>query len=148
MTSGRGGEAGAAGYRQAAWTYFGYGLVYLAVAVYLQLEVFAVRGPALLWFGVGAVLTVGIPWVLFRPRSWFERWVLSRRDFARIIAALVFVRTLALVRIALEGPHPGRMPSFGSGAPTSRAGAWAMAVVALVTAVMLARAAWSRDQRP
>ena len=134
-------------YRLAAWTYFGYGLVYLAVAVYLQLAVFPVRGPLLVWFGAGALLTVGIPWLLVRPRPWFERWVLSRRDFARIIAALVFVRTLVIVRIAVEGPNPGRMPSFGSGVPTSRAGAWMMALVALVTAVMLTRAAWTREER-
>jgi hypothetical protein len=134
-------------YRQAAWTYFGYGLVYLAVAAYLQLAVFTVRGPLLLWFGAGAVLTVGVPWLLARPRPWFERWVLSRRDLVRLLALLVFVRTIAIVRIAVQGADPTRMPGFGAGVPTSTAGAWLMALIALATAVMLARAAWSREER-
>jgi len=134
-------------YRQAAWTYFGYGLVYLGVAVYLQLAVLSIRGPLLLWFGVGALLTVGVPWLLARPRPWFERWVLSRRDFTRIFAVLVFVRTIAIVRIAVQGADLTRMPGFGAGVPTSTAGAWLMALIAFATAVMLARAGWSPAER-
>ena len=95
----------------------------------------------------GAVLTVGVPWLLARPRPWFERWVLSRRDLVRLLALLVFVRTIAIVRIAVQGADPTRMPGFGAGVPTSTAGAWLMALIALATAVMLARAAWSPEAR-
>lgn len=129
-------------FRQAAWTYLGYGVVYWCTALYLQLTVFPVRGPLLFWFAVGALIAVGVPWLLFRCRAWFERWVLSRRDFARILAVLVAIRAVFVGRLALLGPESMRMPAFGGGIPPSPAGAWLMAVVAAVTAVMLARAAW------
>jgi len=146
----RGGGAGAAAsddrYRLAAWSYFVYGLVYEAVAIYIQLYVFPLRGSLLLWFGVGALLMVGIPWVLMRRRPWFEGWVVSRRDLARVLALLLFVRFLVLARIAVRGPDPGRMPSFGSGAPSSPLGAAVMASIAIATCVIVARAAWSREE--
>jgi hypothetical protein len=138
-------DAADARFRQAAWTYFGYGLVYLAVAVYLQLAVFGVAPRLLVWFVFGAVITVGVPWLLARRRAGFERWVLSRRDFARLLAVLVAVRAIVVALVAVHGPSPGRMPAFGGGVPTTAAGAWLMAAVAAVTAVMLVRAAWSRE---
>jgi hypothetical protein len=132
-------------FQQAAWTYLAYGIVYWVVALYLQLRVFTVRGPLLFWFVLGAVIALGVPWLLVRRRRWFERWILSRRDFARIVSALVAVRAVAVASIALRGPGRMRMPSFGSGVPTTEAGAWLMAIVAAVTSVMLARAAWQRE---
>jgi hypothetical protein len=133
-------------YRLAAWTYFTYGIVYEAVALYIQLYVFPLRGSLLVWFGVGALLIAGVPWLLARRRAWFERWVLSRRDFARILAVLLLVRFLVIARIALHGPEGSRMPSFGSALPSSPLGASVMALVALVTCVMVARAAWASEQ--
>jgi len=132
-------------FSQAAVTYLAYGFVYLGVALYLQLRVFAVHGRALAWFGIGAVLALGVPWLLVRRRRWFERWVLSRRDFARILTLLVVLRTLAVGWIAWRGPGP-RMALFGGGVPPSAAGAWVMAAIAGVTAAMLARAAWSPEE--
>jgi hypothetical protein len=35
-----------------------------------------------------------------------------------------------------------RMPGFGGGVPPSAAGAWLMAALAALTAIMLVRAAW------
>ncbi len=133
-------------FRQAAWTYFGYGLVYLAVAVYLQLAVFGVAPRLLVWFVFGALITVGVPWLLARRRPGFERWVLSRRDFARVLAVLVAIRTVTVATLAVRGPGTMRMPTFGGGVPPTAAGAWLMAAVAGVTAVMLARAAWSDEE--
>lgn len=133
-------------FRQAAWAYFGYGIVYLVVAVYLQLAVFGVAGRLLVWFLIGAALTVGVPWLLASRRAWFESWLLSRRDFARLLTALVAIRAITVLSIALRGPGLTRMPSFGAGVPTTRTGAWIMALVAAVTAVMLARAAWAKDE--
>lgn len=132
-------------FRQAAGTYFVYGVIYWVTALYLQLHVFRVRGSLLLWFAIGALIAVGVPWLLARRRAWFERWVLSRRDFARILAVLVAVRAVLVARIAIRGPESMPMPGVGGGVPTTAAGAWAMAVVALVTAVMLARAGWARE---
>ena len=133
-------------YEQAAWTYLGYGVVYWFTALYLQLTVFPVRGPLLVWFGAGALIAVGVPWLLYRPRRWFERWVLSRRDFARVLAVLVAIRAVYVARLALGGAPSMRMPSVGGGVPPNAAGAWVMALVALVTAVMLARAAWQTEE--
>jgi hypothetical protein len=129
-------------FRQAAWTYLGYGVVYWVTALWLQLTVFPVRGPLLVWFGAGALIAVGVPWLLWAPRAWFERWVLSRRDFARILAVLVALRAVFVGRLALLGPESMRMPGMGGGVPPNAAGAWLMAAIAAVTAVMLARAAW------
>jgi hypothetical protein len=132
-------------FRQAAGTYLAYGIVYWVVALYLQLRVFTVRGPLLVWFALGAAIALGVPWLLMRRRRWFERWILARRDFARIVAALVALRAIAVASIALHGPARMRMPSLGSGVPATEAGAWLMALVAAVTCLMLARAAWQRE---
>ena len=137
--------AGESRFRQAAWTYLGYGIVYWFTALYLQLAVFPVRSAPLFWFGAGALLAVGVPWLLYRPRRWFERWVLSRRDFTRILAVLVAIRAVYVARLALVGAESMRMPGFGGGVPPSPAGAWPVALVAAVTAAMLARAGWQGE---
>lgn len=131
-------------FRLAAGTYFVYGVIYWVTALYLQLRVFRVRGSPV-WFGVGALIAVGVPWLLLRRRAWFERWILSRRDFARILAVLVAIRAVLVARIAIRGPESMPMPGMGGGVPTTTAGAWLMALVAAVTAVMLARAAWAPE---
>ena len=132
-------------FRQAAWTYLGYGIVYWLTALYLELAVFPVRGRPLVWFGVGALIAVGVPPLLYRRRRWFERWVLSRRDCTRILAVLVAIRALYVARLALVGAESTRMPAFGGGVPPSPLGAWLMALVAALTATMLARAAWQGE---
>jgi hypothetical protein len=134
-------------FKQAAGTYLVYGVIYWVTALYLQLTVFPARGPLLLWFGLGALLAVGVPWLLWSRRPWFERWALSRRDLTRILAVLVALRALAVARIALGGAESMRMPTMGGGVPMNPAGAWVMALVALVTAAMLARAAWATEER-
>ena len=135
-------------FRRAAWTYLGYGVVYWVTALWLQLTMLPARGPLLFWFGAGALIAVGVPWLLYRPRAWFERWVLSRRDFARILAVLVAVRAVLVARLALAGPESMRMPSLGGGVPPNTSGAWLMATIAAATAVMLARAAWASERTP
>src|SRR5438034_836731 len=117
-------------FRQAAWTYLGYGIVYWLTALYLQLAVFPVRGRPLVWFGVGALIAVGVPPLLYRRRRWFERWVLSRRDCTRILAVLVAIRALYVARLALVGAESTRMPAFGGGVPPSALGAWRRAASA------------------
>ncbi len=135
-------DPGDARFRQAAWTYLVYGAIYWVTALYLQLHVFEVRGPLLVWFGIGALIALGVPWLLVRRRRWFERWILTRRDFARILTVLVAVRAVAVAWLALWGPGGMRMPSLGGGVPTNETGAWMMAFVAAATAMMLARAGW------
>jgi hypothetical protein len=133
-------------FRRAAVTYFVYGVVYWVVALYLQLRVFAVAPRLMIWFVAGAAIAVGVPWLLWRRRPWFERWILSRRDFARLVTALVTVRVLTICWLAWQGPEALRMPRFGGGIPPSRAAALLMALVAAIAAVALARAAWQRER--
>jgi len=140
--------SGETSFRQAAWAYLAYGVIYWLSALYLQLRVFEVRRAGLFWFALGALIALGVPWLLIRRRPWFERWVLSRRDFARLLAVLVFARAAAVGWFALDGPQSLRMPRMGGGVPPSPASAWAMAVVALAAGVMLARAGWAAGAGP
>ena len=135
-------------FRQAAVTYLAYGIVYWLVALYLELRVFAVAPRLLVWFVIGAAIAVGVPWLLWRRRAWFERWILCRRDFARILALLVALRAFVIAHLATQGSPSLRMPRFGGGIPRSPAGAWLMALIAAVAAVALARAAWAREPAP
>ncbi len=133
-------------FRQAAWTYLGYGLVYwLGGLVLLGAGV----GPAgmsrggLAWFIVGALFVVVFPWLLARDRRGFDRWLLSRRDFARILALLVALRAVEVARIAWA-PRV-EIVSVGGYAIPMRVGAGAFCLLTVATVVVLARAAWSRE---
>ena len=133
-------------FRQAAWTYGGYGVAYwLGGLVLLQAGLGPrgmTRGGAA-WFIVGALFVVVFPWLLARDHAWFDRWVLSRRDFARFLAILIAVRAVELARIASTS-RDAVVPLLGAGVPM-RLGAWASFALTVVTALMLARAAWSRE---
>ena len=133
-------------FRQAAWTYFGYGLVYwLGGLVLMRAGV----GPAGMgrggaaWLVFGALVVAVFPWLLARERRGFDRWVLSRRDFARILALLVALRAVEVARIAWAPRTP--VVSVGGYAVPMRVGAAAFLVITLAAALMLARAAWSRE---
>src|SRR5437867_12983271 len=142
---------GEAKFRQAAWTYVVYGLAYLVGGLYLTAAGFGPRGTeryglawsVIFWFVVGILFVVVFPWLLVRQRRWFERWVLSRRDFARLLAALVAARAIGVATVAWS-PRVPTVPVLGTAVPV-RVGAWAFACLTVVTAVMLARAAWSRE---
>jgi len=42
-----------------------------------------------------------------RERRWFDRWVLARRDFARLLTLLVALRAIEVARIAWAARPPG-----------------------------------------
>jgi hypothetical protein len=133
-------------YRQAAWTYVGYGLVYWLGGVLLATAGLGPRGMergGTAWFIVGALFVIVFPWLLLRERRWFDCWILSRRDFARVLALLVGVRAIEVARIAWA-PRAETVSVLGLDVSV-RAGAWAFGLLTVVTAVMLARAAWSRE---
>ena len=92
---------------------------------------------------VGALFVVAFPWLLHRERRWFDRWVLARRDFARVLTVLVAVRAFEVGRIA-RAPKADAVSVLGVAVPM-RAGAWAFFVLTVATAVLLARAGWSRE---
>jgi hypothetical protein len=133
-------------YRQAAWTYVVYGVVYWLGGLALARSGLGPRGMergGTAWFVVGALFVIVFPWLLVRERGWFHRWILSRRDFARILTLLVAIRALEVARIAWV-PRTETVSVLGLAVPM-RAGAWVFCLLTIVTAVMLARAAWSRE---
>jgi hypothetical protein len=133
-------------YRQAAWTYVAYGVVYWLGGLALATGGLGPRGMergGITWFVVGALFVVAFPWLLVKERPWFDRWVLSRRDFARVLTLLVAIRAVEVARIA-RIPRAETVSALGLDVPM-RAGAWVFCLLTVVTAAMLARAAWSRE---
>jgi hypothetical protein len=132
-------------YRQAAWTYVGYGIVYWLGGLALARSGLGPRGMehgGAAWFVVGALFVIVFPWLLVRERGWFDRWILSRRDFTRVLALLVSLRAIEMARIA-RMPRAELVSALGFAVPMAL-GAWVFCALTVVTAAMLARAAWSR----
>ena len=131
----------------AALAYLLYGIVYWIGGVYLALHGIGVRGSmgraGIWWIVIGTVLVVGIPYLLYRPREWFERWVLSRRDFARIVAVFMAIRAYKVGEVALRA-ETAAVPLPWSGMITFRVGAAVFFVVTVIALGFVARAAWSR----
>ena len=137
-------------FRRAARAYFIYGVIYWIGGFYLALHGVGVRGGGsvawrgLIWLLIGLILVVLIPFLLRRPRAWFERWILSRRDFARILSLLMAYRALEVARVALRGDG-GSVPAPWGGVVTFQAGAVVFFLVTVAALVMVAMAAWQRE---
>ena len=132
-------------FRQAAWTYASYGVVYWLGGLALAGAGLGPRGmerSRAAWFVVGALFAVGVPWLLHRERAWFARWVLCRRDLARILTLLVALRAVEMARL-VRAPRVEAVPVLGVEV-SMRAGAAAFGLLTLATAVVLGRAAWGR----
>ncbi|MBI2205363.1 MAG: hypothetical protein HYU41_16055 [Candidatus Rokubacteria bacterium] len=138
-------------FRTAARAYFVYGVVYWLGGVWLAFQGIGVRaGSAVAWRGViwiivGLVLVLLVPFLLRRRRPGFERWVLSRRDFARVVSVLMAFRAFEVARIALRPDGPS-VPAPWGGAVTFQAGAAVFFVVTVAALVFVARAAWTDDE--
>lgn len=133
-------------FRQAAITYLGYGVVYWLGGFVLAAGGLGPRGTergGVVWFLVGAAFIVVVPALLLRERGWFHRWVLARRDFARVLTALILYRAVEVARIA-RAPRAATVPVLGLELPLA-VGAWVFCLLTVATAVMVARAAWSRE---
>jgi hypothetical protein len=132
-------------FRDAAWAYLVYGVVYWLGGLALAGAGLGPRGMErgrIAWFVVGALFVVVFPWLLRRERRWFDRWILSRRDFARFLTVLVALRAVEVARIA-RAPRVETVEFLGLAVPM-QAGAWAFVLVTAATAVLLARAGWGR----
>jgi hypothetical protein len=136
-------------FRDAARAYLVYGIVYWVGGVWLAFHGVGVSadtaGRRLVWIALGLVFVVGIPYLLRRPRAWFERWVLSRRDFARILTLFMAVRAWVVLRVALRAETASVAAPWG-GEITFRAGAAVFFIVTIVAALFVAVAAWASDQ--
>jgi hypothetical protein len=138
-------------FRAAAGAYLLYGMVYWIGGVYLALHGVGARGDAatagLSWIVLGAVFVLLIPYLLGRPRAWFERWILSRRDFARILVVLMAFRAWKVGHVALR-PETATVAAPWDGVITFRLGATVFFVVTVVALAMIVRAAWRSEPRP
>jgi len=135
-------------FRTAARAYFAYGIVYLIGGGYLILHGVGVQRSSVItgieWLSVGVLLVVGIPYLLRRRRRWFEAWVLSRRDFARILTALMAFRAFKVFGVALR-PETAVVPAPWGGTLSFRVGAIVFFVVTVTALVFVARAAWGEE---
>jgi hypothetical protein len=143
-------------FRTAARTYFVYALFYELGGVYLVSQGVGVPAAAgargrliytLFWAVVGLVPLLGVPYLLRRPRAWFERWVLGRRDFARILTLFMAIRAWLVLRVALR-PETATVAAPWGGDITFRAGAAVFFLVTVVALLFVAVAAWTADQKP
>ena len=135
----------------ASRAYLAYGVVYWIGGAYLATQGVGVRGermmqPGVAWIVVGLALVVAIPYLLARPRAWFERWVLSRRDFARVLTAFMAVRAWHVLRVAIR-PESATIAAPWGGEITFRAGAIVFFIVTVAALTLIARAAWAEEAR-
>jgi len=141
-------------FRLAARAYLVYGVIYWLGGFYLALHGVGVRGdrirgdrmmqPGVAWIVVGLALVVAIPYLLARRRAWFERWILSRRDFARILVAFMAVRAWHVLKVALR-PETASVPAPWGGEITFRLGAIVFTIVTVAALLLIARAAWAEE---
>ncbi len=125
-------------FRQAAWAYLIYGVVYWLGGLYLATRGIAIGG-GIVWFVLGALFVVVFPWLIARgPRGWGYLW------FTRILTLLVAYRAYEVGRVALA-PKFRSVPLPGGGEVPMSVGAGIFFLITLATAAMLARAAWSRQ---
>lgn len=128
-------------FKRAAWAYFIYGILYWLGGLYLAVSGVGPRGGPF-WFVLGGIFVVLFPVILAREWSWFDRWILSRRDFCRILTLAVAIRAFGVGRVMIAPAIPS-VPLPGGGEIPMSVGAAIFFVITLVTAAMLARAAWA-----
>ncbi len=124
-------------FKQAAWTYFLYGVVYWLGGLYLATRGITV-GRGIFWFVLGALFIVVFPWLIARgARGSGYLW------FTRILTFLVAFRAFGVGRVMIAPTVPS-VPLPGGGEIPMRVGAGIFFLITLATMAMLARAAWSR----
>lgn len=136
-------------FREAARAYFLYGVVYWIGGAYLAWHGVGTRsggrmvGAGVAWLTLGLVFVLLIPYLLARPRGWFERWILSRRDFARILAILMAFRGWKVLEVALRR-ETATVPAPWGGEIAFATGAAVFFVVTVGALAFVVRAAWGR----
>jgi hypothetical protein len=136
-------------FRLAAHAYRIYGVIYWSGGFYLAVHGVGIRGgrmmqSGLVWIVLGFVFLVVIPYLLAQRRAWFERWILSRRDFARILAAFMAWRAWHVLKVAVRA-ETASVPAPWGGEMTFRAGAIVFLLVTVAALVLVGRAAWTKE---
>jgi len=136
-------------FRLAARAYLVYGVVYWLGGFYLATQGVGVRGGRMMqagvvWIVLGLVLVVLIPYLLAQRRAWFERWILSRRDFARVLTAFMAVRAWHVLKVALR-PETATVAAPWGGEVTFRVGAIVFVSVTVAALLVVGRAAWAKE---
>jgi hypothetical protein len=143
---------GDARYRTAARGYLAYGLVYYVGGLYLVWHGVGVmgamegrRGSTLaFWALAGLVPLFLVPYLLRARRWWFEHWIFSRRDFARVVALFLAFRAWKVAHVVLHD-HGGSVPAPWGGAVSFRVGAAVFLVITIGALASVVRAAWGRE---
>jgi hypothetical protein len=139
-------------YRLAARAYFAYGLAYYVGGLYLVWQGVGVMGAMegrrastlAFWALAGLVPLLGVPYLLSERRGWFERWVLTRRDFARLVAIFLALRAWKVAQVVLH--HPGAsVPAPWGGTMSFRVGGAIFLIVTVAALAAVIRAAWGRE---
>jgi hypothetical protein len=136
----------------AARVYLFYAIVYWVGGLYLLSQGVGVMGGSdaprartlAFWAVAGLVPLLLVPYLLAARRRWFERWLLSRRDFARVIAVLLAFRAWKVAGVAAHGGGATVDAPWG-GAVTFQVGAAVFLVVTVAALAAVTRAAWARE---
>ena len=136
-------------FRLAAHAYRIYGVVYWIGGFYLILHGVGVRGGRIvesgaIWIVLGLFFIVFIPYLLAQRRAWFERWIVSRRDFARVLVAFMAWRAWHVLKVVIR-PETATVAAPWGGEITFRIGAAVFLVVTVAALVVIARAAWAKE---
>ena len=140
-------------FRIAARGYLLYGIVYWIGGLYLLSQGVGVMGATeegrrlgtmAFWAVAGLVPMLGIPYLLQSRRGWFERWVFSRRDFARVVSLFLAFRAWKIGQVVVHG-HGGSVPAPWGGIISFRVGAAMFLVITVSGLAAVARAAWARE---
>jgi hypothetical protein len=137
----------------AARGYFAYGVVYYVGGLSLLSQGVGVMGSTggrrgstlLFWALVGLVPLLGVPYLLRAPRRWFERWVLSRRDFARVVAVFLAFRAWKVGQIAVHDSGASVTAPWG-GTVSFQTGAAIFLILTVAALAATARAAWGTQE--
>jgi hypothetical protein len=139
-------------FRIAARGYLVYGVVYYVGGLYLLWHGVGVAGSLegrrvgtlLFWALAGLVPMLLIPYLIHARHAWFERWVLSRRDFTRIVALFLTFRAYKIGQV-FRHHHGGSVPAPWGGSITFQVGAAIFFVITVGALIAVARAAWARE---
>ena len=139
-------------YRTAAQGYFAYGIVYYVGGLYILWHGVGVmgamegrRGNTLaFWALAGLVPLLGVPYLLHARRWWFERWVFTRRDFARVVAVFLAFRAWRVAQV-VHHHHGASVPAPWGGTITFQVGAAIFLIITIGALAAVLRAAWGRD---